>query len=111
MAYKMVHHLTHASELPHLDCMRHKQEVIIEGLVDGQSGCPPNMDPPIVVQKKILKKNSDYGMIGILYHNSRVLIHQKLDVMLGEAEIGVKKSCCRLYRKIYVSSIALHNIP
>lgn len=63
MSYKMLQHLTHASELPLMDFMRLMQEVVIEGMTDGQTVGPPNIEQPIVVQKKKLKKIIDYGMI------------------------------------------------
>lgn len=48
MSYKMVQHLTHASELPHMDFMRLKQGVVSEGKVDDQVGDPPNIEQQTV---------------------------------------------------------------
>lgn len=49
----MVQHLTHTSNLLQVDFMRLKQEVVIEGNADGLAGGPPNIEQPIVFQKKI----------------------------------------------------------
>lgn len=62
MSYKMVQHLSHTSDLPHMNFMRLKQGVVIKGMVDGQAGGPHNIEQPIVVQKKKLKKNKVYGI-------------------------------------------------
>lgn len=70
-SYKMVQYITHTSDLPYMDFMRIKQRVVIKGKVDGQDGGPLNIEQPIVVQKKKLKKNRDYG---IPSHLSGVLI-------------------------------------
>ncbi|CAI8605073.1 unnamed protein product [Vicia faba] len=76
----------------HIDCSSHKQEVVIEGKIDGQVGGPPNIEQPTLVQTKKLKKNSDYDIIlpiGVPSHIYRVLINQKHDIVFGEADIGV----------------------
>lgn len=67
MLHKMVQHLSHTSNLPHMDYIRLRQGFVIEGKVDSQSGGPPNFKQPVMVQMKELK---DYG---ILSHMSGVL--------------------------------------
>lgn len=114
----MVQHLTHTTNSPYMKSMRFKQGVFIEGKVDGQNEGPPNIEQPSVVQKKRLKKISDYGIIlpvRIASHMSGVLINQKHDNVFNEARTGVTfsvlKSNFRLYDKILVPDISLHNIP
>lgn len=80
MPYKMFQHLTHTSDLPHMDFTRLKKRVIIEGMTDGQTGGPSNIEQPTMVHKKKLKKNNDHGiiiLIGVPSHISEVLIHKK----------------------------------
>lgn len=95
-----------------MDFLRLMQGVIIEWKVYGQAGGPPNFEQPTVVQKKV-KKNSDYSTIlpiRVPSHIFGVLINQKHDIMIGEADIGVPLSQLNLSHKMYVLDIALHNI-
>ena len=71
----MVQHLTHTLDLPHMELMRLKQEVVIKGKAGGHARCPYNIEQPILVQKKNLIKNSEYGItlhIGVPSHMSKV---------------------------------------
>lgn len=74
----MVQYLSY--ELTNMKCMRLKQEVVIKGKTDGHARGPLNIEQPIVVQKKKLKKNRNYG---VSYHLFRVLINKKkMELML-----------------------------
>lgn len=113
MSYKMIQHLTHASELPRMNFIRLKQEVVIEGKTDGQVGGLPNNEHPTVVQKKKLKKKNDYDIIlpiGVTSHIFRVLINQNHDIVLGEVGIGVPLSRLNLSNKMCVLDISLCDI-
>lgn len=114
----MFQHINRVSELPLTDFMRLMQEVFIEGKTDGQDGDPPNIEQPKVVQKKKLKKMSDYGIIhplGAASHIYGIFTIQKHDIMFGEAEISLPLSvlnCCyKLYVRKHVPDIVPHNIP
>lgn len=81
-------------------------------------GGPPNIEQPIVVQKKKLKKISDYVIIlpiEVLSHVYGVLINKKHDIVFCEVGIGVPLSVLnfsyRLYVKKHVPDIALLDIP
>lgn len=56
MSYKKVQHLTHY-ELSHKNCMRIKQNTINKRNTNGQYGGPPNIEQPLVVQKKKPEKD------------------------------------------------------
>lgn len=51
-SYKMIQHLTNSFKLPLMNFMRFMQEVDNEGNVDGQVRGIPNIEQPMVVQKK-----------------------------------------------------------
>lgn len=111
---KMFQDLTHVSELPLIDFIRHLQRVSIKGKANGQAGGPPNIERPRVVQKKKLRKIIVYGTIlpiGIPSHISGIFTIQIHDIVFGEANICVPLSLLNLSYKMYVLDIALHNIP
>lgn len=110
MLHKMVQHITHTSDLPHMDTMRLKQGVVIEGKTDGQAGGPPNIKQLVVVQKKEFNRN--YGIPSQMYG---VLFNQKHDNVFGKIGIGVTlnilKSSHRLFDKKYVLNIVVLSFP
>lgn len=63
MSYNMLQYLTRVSKLSLMDFIRLMQGVVIEGKTGGQVGGPPNIEQPTIVQKKKLKKISNYGTI------------------------------------------------
>lgn len=96
--------------------MRLKKYVVIEGKTDVQARGPPNIEQPIVVQKKRLKKNTGYVIIlsiGISSHMYGIFINKKHDNVFGEIGINlsVLESNYSMYVKKYVSDISLHHIP
>lgn len=95
-----------------MDFLRFKHEFFIEGKDDGQIGGPPNIEQPIVVQKKELKKKKNYGILSCM---SGFLFNQKHGSVFSETGmcviLNILKSSYKLYVKKYVPDIALHNIP
>lgn len=92
----MFQHLTHAYELPFIDFMKLMQRVVIKGVVDGQVRVPPNFEQPRVVQKKKLKKISNYGMIlpiRVSFHISRIFTIKNHDLCLVKLILVVLLVC------------------
>lgn len=95
-----------------MDFMRLLQGVFIEGKADGQAGGPPNIEQPIMVQNKKLKKINDYDIIlpiGVPSNYFGILIIQNHDFVFGEVEIG-GPSLLNINDKLYVREHILDNV-
>lgn len=114
MPYKMFQYHTRVYELSPMDFMRLVQGVVIGQKAGGKVEGPPNIEQPIVVHKKKLKKISDYDIIipiGIPSHISVISTIKKYDIVFGEADIGVHLSLLNFRYKLYVRKHIPYILP